>query len=66
MVNLPYKDSLECIATSFQIKFRAESLGTEGLRLVDANHIPMIDVVFDGADQIHSKYNMIKGAGGVY
>lgn len=64
LVNLPYKDSLECIATSFQIKLEAESFGTEGLRLVDANHIPMIDVVFDGADQIDSKYNMIKGAGG--
>jgi ribose 5-phosphate isomerase A len=62
--NLPYKDSLECIAASFQIKLEAESFGSEGLRLVDANHIPMIDVVFDGADQIDSKYNMIEGAGG--
>jgi ribose 5-phosphate isomerase A len=34
------------------------------LEIVDENHIPEIDIVFDGADQIDSQYNMIKGGGG--
>ena len=32
--------------------------------MVDESYIPDIDIVFDGADQIDSKFNMIKGGGG--
>jgi ribose 5-phosphate isomerase A len=52
---------LEIITTSLQIKIIAENLG---LNVVDENHIPDVDIVFDGADQIDSKFNMIKGGGG--
>ena len=52
---------IEYIATSFQIKLEAENIG---LKVVDEGRIPEIDVVFDGADEIDSNYNMIKGGGG--
>ena len=55
------KKSIECIVTSFQIKLEAQY---SGLKIVDENHIPEIDVVFDGADEIDSNYNMIKGGRG--
>lgn len=49
------------IPTSLQIKFRAETLG---LRIADESLIPSTDTVFDGADQIDARFNMIKGGGG--
>lgn len=52
---------IECVVTSFQIKLEAEH---SGLKVVDEGRIPEIDVVFDGADEIDSNYNMIKGGGG--
>src|SRR5919205_3999964 len=55
------KETLQCIASSTQIK--REALGGN-LTIVDPNHIPRIDVVFDGADQVDSQLNMIKGGGG--
>jgi ribose 5-phosphate isomerase A len=55
------KDSLECIPSSFQIKLEAEC---SGLKLADENRIPEVDIVFDGADEIDSRFNMIKGGGG--
>ena len=55
------KRTIECIATSFQIKLEAQY---SRLNVVDENRIPDIDVVFDGADEIDSNYNMIKGGGG--
>lgn len=58
---LPNKKRLEFVVTSLQIKKEAEH---SGLKIVDENHIPYIDIVFDGADQIDSKFNMIKGGGG--
>jgi ribose 5-phosphate isomerase A len=58
---LPNKKRLEFVVTSLQIKKEAEN---SGLKIVDENHIPYIDIVFDGADQIDSKFNMIKGGGG--
>jgi ribose 5-phosphate isomerase A len=61
MANFDGKNTLECIPTSFQIKLEAQ---WSGLKLVDINRIPEIDVVFDGADQIDAKFNMIKGGGG--
>jgi ribose 5-phosphate isomerase A len=61
IAKLPNKKRLEFVVTSLQIKKEAEN---SGLKIVDENHIPYIDIVFDGADQIDSKFNMIKGGGG--
>jgi len=61
MAKLPGKESIEFIPTSLQIKLEAEK---SALRLVGEERIPDIDIVFDGADQIDSKFNMIKGGGG--
>ena len=47
--------------TSFQIKLEAQY---SGLKVVDESQIPEIDIVFDGADEIDSEYNMIKWGGG--
>lgn len=59
--NLSNKGSLEFIPTSLQIKLEAEKIA---LRIADESRIPEIDIVFDGADQIDGKFNMIKGGGG--
>lgn len=61
MSGLDFKDTLQCIPTSLQIKVEAEK---SGLRFADEGRIPDIDVVFDGADQMDADYNMIKGGGG--
>ncbi len=61
MAQLRDKGSIEFVPTSLQIKLEAEK---SSLRIADENIIPDIDIVFDGADQIDSKYNMIKGGGG--
>lgn len=61
MANFNSKETLECIPTSFQIKLEAQC---SGLKLVDEDKVPEIDVVFDGADQVDAKFNMIKGGGG--
>ena len=50
-----------CVTTSLQIKIEAER---SGLNLGDESLIPKLDIVFDGADQIDSDLNMIKGGGG--
>ena len=55
------KKTLQCIASSTQIKQEALS---GNLTMVDQNLIPEIDVVFDGADQVDSQFNMVKGGGG--
>ena len=61
MAKLPDKGSIEFVPTSLQIKLEAEK---SSLRIADENTIPDMDIVFDGADQIDGKYNMIKGGGG--
>lgn len=61
MAKLGDKGSIGFVPTSLQIKLEAEK---SSLRIADENIIPDIDIVFDGADQIDSKYNMIKGGGG--
>jgi ribose 5-phosphate isomerase A len=61
MANFDGKETLECIPTSFQIKLEALC---SGLKLVDEYKMAQIDVVFDGADEIDAKFNMIKGGGG--
>lgn len=57
---LEYKDTLEFVVTSLQIRVVSESLG---LKIVDQKY-GIVDVVIDGADQIDSEFNMIKGGGG--
>lgn len=54
-------ETLKFTATSLQIKIEAEKYG---LDVVDENSVRQIDLVFDGADQIDSDFNMIKGGGG--
>ncbi|MRN39509.1 MAG: ribose 5-phosphate isomerase A [Nitrosopumilales archaeon] len=61
LANLPYKRSVEFMTTSIQIKIEAEKVG---LKIADESNFVDIDVVFDGADQIDSDFNMIKGGGG--
>jgi ribose 5-phosphate isomerase A len=61
MAKLPDKESVEFVPTSLQIKLEAEK---SSLRMANENMIPHTDIVFDGADQIDSKFNMIKGGGG--
>lgn len=61
MALLKDKNAILCIPTSLQIKVEAER---SGLQFADESRISDIDVVFDGADQIDAKFNMIKGGGG--
>jgi ribose 5-phosphate isomerase A len=61
LAKLPKIGSIEFVPTSLQIKLEAEK---SSLRIADESIIPDMDIVFDGADQIDSKYNMIKGGGG--
>ena len=61
MAKLTDKESIEFIPTSLQIKLEAEKCS---LKIADESRIPHIDIVFDGADQIDNKFNMIKGGGG--
>ena len=49
------------VPTSLQIKLIAEKAG---IHLIGADHVEKIDIVFDGADQIDSQKNLIKGGGG--
>ena len=55
------KISIKGVPTSLQIKLIAQE---GGIPLVEADQIEKIDVVFDGADQIDSQKNLIKGGGG--
>ena len=61
LATLPNRGSIEFVPTSLQIKLEAEK---SSLRIADESIIPDMDIVFDGADQIDSKYHMIKGGGG--
>jgi ribose 5-phosphate isomerase A len=61
LAKLPNRGSIEFVPTSLQIKLEAEK---SSLRIADESIIPDMDIVFDGADQVDGKYNMIKGGGG--
>jgi ribose 5-phosphate isomerase A len=52
---------IKAIATSKQSYIRAQN---GGIPLIDINDISILDVTVDGADQIDSQKQMIKGAGG--
>ena len=49
------------VATSLQIKTAAED---GGIALVETDQVEEVDVAFDGADQIDSAKNLVKGGGG--
>ncbi len=53
--------SVKAIPTSLQIKMEAER---GGISIIEPDQIDHVDLVFDGADQIDAKGNMIKGGGG--
>ncbi|MDE1766397.1 MAG: ribose-5-phosphate isomerase RpiA [Thaumarchaeota archaeon] len=53
--------SVKAIPTSLQIKMEAEK---GGIPIIEPDQIDHVDLVFDGADQIDTKGNMIKGGGG--
>lgn len=53
--------SVKAIPTSLQIKMEAEK---GGISIIEPDQINHVDLVFDGADQIDAKCNMIKGGGG--
>jgi ribose 5-phosphate isomerase A len=55
------KFSVKAVPTSLQIKMEAEK---GGIPIIEADQTNHIDLVFDGADQIDVKGNMIKGGGG--
>jgi ribose 5-phosphate isomerase A len=55
------KLTVKAIPTSLQIKMEAEK---GGIHIVEPDQISHIDLVFDGADQIDARGNMIKGGGG--
>lgn len=52
---------IKAVPTSLQIKIVAEQ---GGIHIIDASQVQKIDIVFDGADQIDSQKNLIKGGGG--
>ncbi|KAJ3244601.1 hypothetical protein HDU78_010707 [Chytriomyces hyalinus] len=52
-----------CVPTSFQSK---QLIVEAGLPLADLNAHPVIDVTFDGADEIDESLNLIKGGGGCH
>lgn len=49
------------VPTSLQIKVTAEQAG---IPLIEPDQIDVIDIVFDGADQIDAERFMVKGGGG--
>ncbi|MCX8174888.1 MAG: ribose-5-phosphate isomerase RpiA [Candidatus Micrarchaeota archaeon] len=53
--------NLTCIATSNASAYKAKRLG---LRLSDFSRISRLDIAFDGADQVDSDLNLLKGLGG--
>ena len=55
------KISIKGVPTSLQIKLIAQE---GGIPLIEADQVEKIDIVFDGADQIDSQKNLIKGGGG--
>ncbi|KAI8609054.1 ribose 5-phosphate isomerase A-domain-containing protein [Chytriomyces sp. MP71] len=52
-----------CIPTSFQSK---QLILAAGLPLAELNAHPIVDVTFDGADEIDESLNCIKGGGGCH
>src|ERR671925_2038521 len=60
MGSLSGKQLLKFITSSLQVKLEAER---NRLNIIDENEAMNIQVLLDGADQLDSEYNMIKGGG---
>ena len=56
-----YASQFVCIPTGFQSK---ELILTNGLQLGSVEQYPVIDIVFDGADEVDVNLQLIKGGGG--
>ncbi|KAG0563025.1 hypothetical protein M758_9G188600 [Ceratodon purpureus] len=54
---------VECVATSYQSRVLSRQFGVKTLDLNDVNHI---DIAFDGADEVDSSMNLIKGGGAAH
>lgn len=54
---------VECVATSYQSRVLSRQFGVKTLELNDVNHI---DIAFDGADEVDSSMNLIKGGGAAH
>lgn len=57
---LPNKKSFVCIPTGFQSK---QLIIDNGLNLGSIEQFPSVDIAFDGADEVDSELNLIKGGG---
>lgn len=57
---LPNKSQFVCIPTGFQSK---QLIIDNGLTLGSIEQFPAVDVAFDGADEVDSNLNLIKGGG---
>ncbi|CAH2355687.1 ribose-5-phosphate isomerase [[Candida] railenensis] len=57
---LPNKSSFVCIPTGFQSK---QLIIDNGLNLGSIEQFPNVDIAFDGADEVDSDLNLIKGGG---
>lgn len=60
IAQLDYKDDFVCIPTGFQSK---NLIVDNGLRLGAIEQYPDLDIAFDGADEVDSQVNAIKGGG---
>ena len=60
-IKLDELNDLVCVATSKDTELKATQLGINISSLVDC---PVIDITVDGADEIDSNFNLIKGGGG--
>lgn len=57
---LPNKDKFVCVPTGFQSQ---QLIIDNGLRLGKIEQYPVIDIAFDGADEVDQQLNLIKGGG---
>ncbi|ODV81549.1 ribose-5-phosphate isomerase [Suhomyces tanzawaensis NRRL Y-17324] len=57
---LANKESFVCIPTGFQSK---QLIIDNGLKLGTIEQYPSLDIAFDGADEVDSQLNLIKGGG---
>eukprot|EP01101_Sappina_pedata_P009412 TRINITY_DN5489_c0_g1_i1.p2 TRINITY_DN5489_c0_g1~~TRINITY_DN5489_c0_g1_i1.p2 ORF type:complete len:243 (-),score=108.79 TRINITY_DN5489_c0_g1_i1:30-758(-) len=56
-----WKSSIICVPTSFQA---TQLIVEAGLQLGDLSRYPQLDLAIDGADEVDSELNCIKGGGG--
>lgn len=57
------KPDITCVATSVATERLADEVG---LRVVPPGSVDRLDIAIDGADQVDSHFNLIKGGGGAH